>query len=453
MISKCATPRPLFVLLVHLLMLLIVERSESSVIHSTITSTMKQQTVSGLFNNHQHHPSHIDNMSINGQKITTSSDTAAASASNTSDSLTSEDIEFYNYLSHLYTSIQHWRDMYIVLGTCITLVGITLNALCILVFSKSKLFRRSTFPLYVYIIAIVDSLNILFRFVVPYALESYVRSRLVNDYHILNYNQEDYDLYTNLITSDYHCSLFFYFYNSVTLASVWLMAAVSLERWLVIKFTIQSRRAVRNRALCVLTSIFGGVLVLNLFDLTPGLYIKPQWYSNLTLLCERQDMFSGSAAVAAAPATPTATVLNNNNATASATATATATAMASAVIKQLGPIAFNVNTFALVRTLIQSVLPFSFVLLFNSLIIHNFKKIKLNAFSAAQFRNKINSFASILSGPVSPFSFLSLTHSITKLATQQLIRLSNLCDSTIAKRIHRRTWAHATSPSTRRASR
>jgi hypothetical protein len=63
-------------------------------------------------------------------------------------------------------------------------MGATLNTLCIVVFYKSKLFRNSSFPYYVYVISLVDILNVFLRFVVPQAYEKYVRNTLESDYGI-----------------------------------------------------------------------------------------------------------------------------------------------------------------------------------------------------------------------------------------------------------------------------
>ncbi len=156
------------------------------------------------------------------------------------------------------------------------------------------------------------------------------------------------------MTSGYHCSIFLYFYNSLTLISVWLMCAVSFERWIVIKIPIQTRKMIKFRAILILLLIIMTIFALNVFDLAPGLYIKPQWYANLTLLCERDDVMSGFEGERIG------------------------------VYKQLGPITFNTETFAFVRTLLQTIVPFLLVLYFNSLIIYNFKKIKANALRTAK---------------------------------------------------------------------
>lgn len=70
---------------------------------------------------------------------------------------------WHTFLLILYQDIQFWRNIFIYLGSVLTGIGVTLNILCIIIFSKSKLFRNSSFPYYVYILAIVDTLNILFR--------------------------------------------------------------------------------------------------------------------------------------------------------------------------------------------------------------------------------------------------------------------------------------------------
>jgi hypothetical protein len=152
-------------------------------------------------------------------------------------------IKLHKDLREIFLSVKAWRDIYIVLGTIITVVGSSLNLLCILIFSQSKLFRHSSFPYYVYVISIIDTLNIFMRYLVPQSIESYVRRVLEVDYGIMTdeVHQDLYDEKTSEITSDYQCSVFYYIYNSLTLISVWLMAAVSLERWLVTKYTLQTR--------------------------------------------------------------------------------------------------------------------------------------------------------------------------------------------------------------------
>jgi hypothetical protein len=195
--------------------------------------------------------------------------------------LSQEDIEalelenqkHYYQLQYVYTSVKFWREFYIIFGSIITLIGCTLNSLCILIFYKSKLFRNSSFPYYVYVISIVDTLNIFFRFVVPQSIELYVRHKLTNVYHVVNSesNQELYDSYTSLIASDYLCSVLTYFHNSLTLVSVWLMVAVSVERWLVIKFALQTKYMIKLRAFFILLVVFVVIFSFNLFDLSPGM--------------------------------------------------------------------------------------------------------------------------------------------------------------------------------------
>ena len=272
--------------------------------------------------------------------------------------------ELHLNLLQVYDDIKFWREIFILIGSTITFLGVLLNTACIIIFFKSKLFRNSSFPYYVYVISLVDTLNILIRFFIPQSIEAYVRYTLVTTFKVNpnEINTEKYDKYTANIASEYHCSLFIYFYNSLTLISVWLMAAVSLERWLVMKFALQTKYMIKLRACLILFFIFGSVFALNVFDLAPGLYIKPQWYANLTLLCERDD------------------TLGHENDSAR-------------VHKRLGPLYFNTETFAFVRTLLQTIVPFAFVLFFNSLIIYNFKKIKL----AVARKTKSTSCASVIS--------------------------------------------------------
>jgi hypothetical protein len=246
----------------------------------------------------------------------------------TNDSL---NYNWHSSLVELYQDIKFWRDIYIAFGSGITGIGIMLNMFCIVIFYKSKLFRNSSFPYYVYVISIIDTMNILIRFLIPQLIEKTVRTILVKRYHVKTYefDSEKYDKYTSYITADYHCSVFFYFYNSLTLTSVWLMCAVSLERWLVIQFALQSKYMIKLRAFLILILIFLITFFFNIFDLAPGLYIKPQWYANLTLLCERDDTYSSE----------------NNTAR---------------IYKKLGSLTFNTETFAFVRTILQTSINFDY---------------------------------------------------------------------------------------------
>jgi hypothetical protein len=117
----------------------------------------------------------------------------------------------------------------------------------------------------------------------------------------------------------------------------------------------------------ILTLIFVVIFSANVFDLAPGFYIKPQWYANLTLLCEGADKYNS---------------INNS----------------SHLYKSLGPLQFNTEIFAFTRMLFQSVLPFLVVLIFNSMIIYNFKKIKTAALAGNGGRAKSNSCVSVNSG-------------------------------------------------------
>ena len=74
------------------------------------------------------------------------------------------EMEVYNkYLMDLYKDVKLCRDIYITFGNVFSIIGVALNTLCIIIFYKSKLFRNSSFPYYVNILAIVDTLNIFFR--------------------------------------------------------------------------------------------------------------------------------------------------------------------------------------------------------------------------------------------------------------------------------------------------
>lgn len=157
--------------------------------------------------------------------------------------------------------------------------------------------------------------------------------------------------YTTKIVREYDCSVYIYVLNSLTLVSVWLMVAVSLERLIVIKFALQTKRMIKLRAIFILVLIFIITFGLNVFDLAPGLYIAPTWYANLTLLCERDD---------------TVSEMHANS---------------SHIMKSIGSFQFDTQVFILARTIMQTVVPFLLVLVFNSLIIYNFKKIKTTAFS------------------------------------------------------------------------
>lgn len=195
--------------------------------------------------------------------------------------------------------------------------------------------------------------------------------------------------FTPKIVNDYHCSIYIYVLNSLTLVSVWLMVAVSLERLLVIKFALQTKYMIKLRAILLLVFIFFTIFCLNVFDLAPGLYIKPQWYANLTLFCERDDI-KGT---------------ENNSAIRN--------------IKSLGPIQFDTTMFALIRTLFQTVVPFLMVLIFNSLIIYNFKQIKTAAFSHSGISHpttgKSNSCVSVASaGSYASANYLQQRENVNK---------------------------------------
>ncbi|CAF1086678.1 unnamed protein product [Brachionus calyciflorus] len=301
----------------------------------------------------------MDNIT-NGQQQIQMSEMSYANST-----LTRQETDFdslYTNLVKLYQDVKLMREIYIYLGSFITILGTILNTLCIFIFYKSKIFRNSSFPYYVYVISIIDTINIFLRFLVPQFIEKFIRNTLYDSYNVSSseFNQENYDTFTNKITSEYHCGIFIYIYNSFTLISVWLMVAVSLERLLVIKFALQTKYMIKLRAFLILFFIFISVFLLNIFDLAPGLYIKPQWYANLTLLCERDD-----------------TEDRKTN--------------PSRIYKRIFWFTFNTDHFALIRTLLQTIIPFLIVLIFNSMIIYNFKRIKL----AARYRGKSNSMASV----------------------------------------------------------
>ena len=68
-----------------------------------------------------------------------------------------------DYLFTLYNDIKFWRDVFITVGAIITVIGVTLNTLCIIIFYNSNLFNNSSFPYYVYVLSIIDTLNLIFR--------------------------------------------------------------------------------------------------------------------------------------------------------------------------------------------------------------------------------------------------------------------------------------------------
>nr|QVK45700.1 G protein-coupled receptor [Proales similis] len=253
-------------------------------------------------------------------------------------------------LEDMYKSVEEWRDLYITLAPILTTVGLVLNALCIVMFYKSTIFRNSSFRFYVYVIAVVDSLNILLRFAVPQTYESYLRHKLESEYHVKYMFDWEYERITHELTSEYHCNGFMYALNSLTLISVWLMVSVSFERWLIIKHTLQSKSMNKLRALLIITGVFMAMLTFNVLDLAPDLYNKPNWFANLTLVCERTDTFKYY----------DPRVSKN-------------------IVKRLGPVAFNTTIYSIIRALLQSMIPFSAVLVLNLLIIKNFKRIKAAA--------------------------------------------------------------------------
>jgi hypothetical protein len=317
------------------------------------------------------HDAHITHSFDYTEKVDANSESDASGLQTESDQDLSE--QLHQHFMAAFDKVRVMRLIFIIFGSLVTPCGIVLNMTCVVIFAKSKLFRNSSFPYYVYVMSTVDTLNILMRFAIPQSIESSLRYTLVNKYNV---SADDvfgeFERQTLLITDRLYCSVFIYVLNSLTLLSVWLMAAVSFERWLVIKFALQTKRMLRIRAACLISFLFAAVLGLNVFDLADGFYIGPNWYANLTIICERDDMF-----------------YTHSNAT--------------SVYQHLGPIEFNTDVFVLVRTLLQSVVPFLVVLVFNSLIIYNFKKIKSAAMSGnlsvnGASRSKAQSMASVTSG-------------------------------------------------------
>lgn len=103
-------------------------------------------------------------------------------------------------LARLHSKVVFFRNIYLYFGTIITILGATLNTLCIIVFYNSKLFRNSSFPYYVYVISVVDTLNIFLRFLVPQSFEKIVRTILNTKFEVSPYeiNQEAYDGYIHI---------------------------------------------------------------------------------------------------------------------------------------------------------------------------------------------------------------------------------------------------------------
>ena len=87
-------------------------------------------------------------------------------------------------IENLYFTVKKMRGIYITLGSIITPCGLVLNTLCILVFFKSKLFRNSSFPYYVYVISVVDTLNILIRFAIPQFIEERYRQGILRKFNL-----------------------------------------------------------------------------------------------------------------------------------------------------------------------------------------------------------------------------------------------------------------------------
>ena len=243
-------------------------------------------------------------------------------------------------LVDLYTDIKLWRNIFIIVGAIITICGCTLNTLCIFIFYKSNLFQNSSFPCYVYVLSIVDSLCLVIRYVVPQASEYLISNKLLKEYNATN--DADYEIYTQKIVSDYHCNITMYIHNTLGCASTWLMVAISIERWLVIKYPLQTKSMIKLRAILILTIIIIVVFIINIFDLAPNLYNSPHWFSNLTLLCEPFDSIQ---------------------------------------YITLGSITLNADVYSFMRILLQAIGPFVVALLFNSLIIYNFKRIKSAAYN------------------------------------------------------------------------
>jgi hypothetical protein len=256
-------------------------------------------------------------------------------------------------LIELYNDIKFWRNIFIVVGAIITICGCTLNTLCIFIFYKSNLFHNSSFPCYVYVLSVVDTLSLIIRYVIPQASEHLISSILLKRYNATNDGQ--YEIYTDKIVGDFHCNILMYVHNTLGFASTWLMAAISIERWLVIKYPLQTKSMIKLRAFLILTIIIVVVFIINIFDMAPNFYNKPHWFSNLTLLCEPFD---------------------------------------SVQYITLGSLKLNADAYSFIRILLQAVGPFVVALLFNSLIIHNFKRIK-----SAAYKIKSTSSISVVMSP------------------------------------------------------
>lgn len=159
-------------------------------------------------NHHHHHHHHQQQQHQNtgtqnqntlyAQRVARSNNsTNLVNNNNNNNNSFGEDDEWLNNLAGLHQKVSIFRIFYMYSGTVITIMGAILNALCIVVFYKSKLFRNSSFPYYVYVISFVDILNVFLRFLVPQAYEAFVRNQLESRFNITPdlINQLDYDLY------------------------------------------------------------------------------------------------------------------------------------------------------------------------------------------------------------------------------------------------------------------
>jgi hypothetical protein len=266
-------------------------------------------------------------------------------------------IEFEIDLFELFNNVKNWRQIFITIGLIITITGLILNTLSIIVFSKSKIFRNSSFPYYVYVLSIIDSLNLAIRYIVPQLTEKTLSEQLLLKYNATT--ADEYEIYTREIIDGSYCSALMYLHNSLGFTSTWIMVAISVERWLVIKYPKTTKTRINLRAVIILLSIVVTCHGINMFDFSTGYYVV-NWFSNITLLCEPLGL--------------------NNDGSTSLT---------------FGLITINAEIFTFSRIILQAIGPFLTALVFNSLIIHNFRTINKAAASHRPSVTVLNSSLSV----------------------------------------------------------
>jgi hypothetical protein len=232
-------------------------------------------------------------------------------------------------------TIDVWHQTFILIGSVLTNFGIVFNILSMVVFWKSKLYSNSSFPLYIYTLSVISTMNLLIRFVLPLFMENFVRSKLLNQYNATT--EDEYEIYTGEIVDGSYCGTYMYLHNTFGLIWAWLFVGTSLDRWLLIRYPSEQKHAVTLRAILILYVIISCCFIINVFDFSDG-YYQAGWYSNITLFCEPIDSKTDYGLRA-----------------------------------RFGSITVNSEAYAIVRVILQSIIPFYLTMIFNGFVIVGYR--------------------------------------------------------------------------------